>query len=135
MGFSDTRTPSGPRSVVAVAAVVCVLAAVLGCWLLRFDHAASDTASSPTSLSAVHSDNAHLDHHASSPSGHAPVKSAGLHRDRPPTELHVMPASLSSLSADSESVVWSWPGGNSARAPATDRFGQHLLTQFCIARC
>ncbi|ORW08593.1 hypothetical protein [Mycobacterium kyorinense] len=134
MKFSEAHRPSRPRSSIAIAAVVCVLAAVVGCWLLRFERGTPDTPPSAVkSLAAVHIDQAHLNH-ASSPASHAPFKSAGLHRDRPPTQLRMTPVSQASPSPISLPPVWCWPGGTQARTPTPDHSGQDLLTQFCVAR-
>ncbi|OBI42214.1 hypothetical protein A5707_06195 [Mycobacterium kyorinense] len=131
MKFSVARRPSPSQPAIAIVAVVCVLVAVLGCWLLRFERAVPDTPPSATASSAAHGDHAQLEH-ATAPTSHTAFKSAGLHRDRPPAPLRVIPASQTSpLSAP---IVWSWPGGTCARAPAPDHSGQDLLTQFCITR-
>lgn len=125
--FSEACAKS--RSATAIAAAVCMLAAVAGCWMLRVERATSDPASpAVTAVGAVNID------HAASPVSHAPVKSAGLHRDRPPSVLRVVPAPQASPALVSLPGVWSRPGITLARAPGTDYSGRDLLTQFCVAR-
>jgi hypothetical protein len=109
-----------------------MLAAIAGCWLLRFERATADPISL-TSVSAVHSGDANLDH-ASLPASHTPFKSAGIQRNRPPTQSRFLPPPQSSPSPISTPAVWSWRDGTQPRAPATDHSGRNLLTQFCIAR-
>lgn len=122
-----------------MAAALGLLAAVLGCWLLRFDRAASDTPSpAPTSVAAVGTAPAYHgavmdDDHPIAP-GQASVKSAGLHRDRPPTSLRVMPSLQESPSAAPVTPPGRAFGIGHIRAPATVLAGQERLTQFCIAR-
>ncbi|WP_116376034.1 hypothetical protein [Mycobacterium sp. MFM001] len=128
MKSSEARTPS--RSAIAIVAVVGVLAAVAGCWLLRVERTTPDTDSTTLTVSV---EQVHLDH-ASSPASHTPFKSAGLHRDRPPTPLRVIPVSQAFPSPISLPCI-SWrPDGTQARAPATAHSGRDLLTHFCIAR-
>ncbi|BBZ14489.1 hypothetical protein [Mycobacterium branderi] len=146
MTTSNAYALRRPRPVVALVAALGLLAAVLGCWLLRFDRAASDTPSpAPTSVAAAH--HTSIDR-GSSPTYHgavmdddhpiAPsqtsVKSAGLHRDRPPTSLRVVPSLQESPSA----VPVASPGRGFSvgyiRAPGAVLAGQERLTQFCIAR-
>jgi hypothetical protein len=118
--------------VIAIAAAAIMLVAIAGCWLLRFERATSDPVSL-TAVSAVHSDDAQLDH-ASSPTSHTPFKSAGIFRNRPPTQSRFLPPPESSPSPTSMPTVWSWRDSTQPRAPAADHSGRNLLTQFCIAR-
>lgn len=152
MNIRGAAQPPRWRSVIAVAAVFCVLSALVGSWAVRNEAA---TSASPSSVAASH-DGAgdaigitevdvetvgpavHFDCKGPSATNERSFKTAGIKRDRPPTWSRSAPpewwlstpVSLNTAGRNPHAV----PSAHSP-VPARTLAGQELLNHIGVARC
>jgi hypothetical protein len=134
MNPAANKSFSRHRRAVAIVAILCLLAAVGGCWLLRVE-GAKPVAHPPSAvaISKIHNASGHFDC-AGAPTNKAPMKSAGMRRGRPPVQprlatpgtLPLIPIALRSSHFDSLT--------DRARAPVATFAQCDLLTRLCIDR-
>ncbi|OCB37457.1 hypothetical protein A5676_17860 [Mycobacterium malmoense] len=146
--------PQRWRPGVAIVAVLCLIAALVGSWAVRSQAAAPASppsiavshdaigAGSAVEPSRVHADMAdpasHLKRNAPTSTDQKSFKTAGIKRDRPPTWSRGAPPQwwlATPISLNTAGI--NAPGPDPAHTPSPIRAlaGHQLLSLICIARC
>lgn len=147
VSLTDTRRQPPRRVTIALAAGLCLLAAVIGVWLVQSESAVPTLSRAvPTaSVSAVHTGHEHLGQ-GSAPALHRLSGTTGPQHQLPPTGSQSLSASYwaplpdSPDSPDFVPTLWYRLGKvhhaapATARAPATVLSGHEILTRICIDR-
>ena len=150
MIFREAGKPSRRRSLIAVAAGLCLISALVGSWALRSAANTStapqpvivsqDAVSIPVDFSRAHVDASsqpatHVHHDGPSSTDQASFKTAGIKRDRPPTWSRSAPPEWWLPAPSSLNTATHGQDASHSRAPATLQDGQERLNRLCIARC